>query len=405
MPEENIDLIEICYRKFNKEIDTAWEEIAKQYGFNTGEALRNWFKRYRKAKEVVENPIPEYDFEDAILESENKDSALLKIELATEELKKERMKVQTQNIDFNRRLREQSRADFLEERIEEAILKGRKELVIPNYRIEPEQNDSTMILSIADQHYGAEFEILDMFDNVMNKYSPEIFEARMWEVLNQTIIYAEKNGFEKVTILDLDDNIEGILHQSQLMSLRYGVVDSIIHFADFMESWLNELSHYLVADYCRVKGNHSDLRLLTGKKGDFPHENVSKLITKMLTTALRNNQNVSITGHNSIGCVYKNLSGFDVLATHGQSEKKNLELSVKDYMLAYNINVDYLYVGHLHSSSQKEIGINKEIIQTPSIMGANGFSQGLKIFSNAGAKITVLKRDYGRTHEKNIILK
>ena len=47
------DILEICYKKFNKEITTKWSELAVQYGFKSGEAMRTWFKRMRK-KEPVE---------------------------------------------------------------------------------------------------------------------------------------------------------------------------------------------------------------------------------------------------------------------------------------------------------------------------------------------------------------
>jgi hypothetical protein len=332
------------------------------------------------------------------------DGVLKELEIKKQELKKERIKIQTENLDLNRRLREVARMELFEEKVLEALEKRNKQLEIPKL-ITKYNNENEMVLSIADQHYGAEFEIKGMFDEVINKYSPEIFEKRMWEALNRLVIYSEKNNFKKVHIIDLDDSIEGILHLSQISSLRYGVIDSIIGYADFMETWLNEATKYLMIDFSRVKGNHNDLRLLTGKKGDFPHENTSRLVTYILEKTLKNNPNIIIQGHNSIGCVYKKIAGFDVLASHGQDEKGNLEQSFKDYMITYKINIDYFYTGHLHSTMIKEIGVNKEFIQSPSIMGSNDFSLGIKKTANVGAKITVLSRGLGRTDEHNIILK
>jgi hypothetical protein len=321
------------------------------------------------------------------------------------DIQKEKYKVQTEKIELNRWVREQSRMELFEEKILDAIKSRDKQIEVPKILMDNKSYDNEMILSIADQHYGAEFEVKGMFDETINEYNPEIFERRMWNVLGKTVRYAEKNGFKKVHILDLDDSIDGLLHISQLSTLRYGVVDSVIGYADFMETWINELSKYLFVDMSRVKGNHNDLRLLTGKKGDTPNENSSKIITHFIGKGLKNNKNVLIQGYNSVGCVYRNIAGFDVLATHGQDERGNLEQAFKNYMLAYKINIDYLYTGHLHSTMIKEIGVNKEFIQTPSIMGVNDFSLGIKKTANAGAKITVLSKGEGRTDEHNIILK
>lgn len=398
---ENESLIDYCERildaKEQKLIDIDKSEIWELF-FNEKLSSDESRKRLYGVEQIIKK-----------LKSENyctitEEDVLRELQIKTEELKKERIKLETVNVDYNRRLREQARADLFEERLLERVLQ-RKEINVPTYKIQNIYSENEMILCLADAHYGADFQIRGMFDEILNEYNPKIFEKRMWDILSDTIKYAEKNNFNKVNIIDLDDSIEGLLHISQLSSLKYGVIDSLINYADFMEIWINELSKYLFVDFSRVKGNHNDLRLLTGKKGDFPHENTSKVITHIIQKGLRNNSNVLITGHNSVGCIYKKIAGFDILASHGQDEKGNLEQSFKDYMLMYKINVDYFCTGHLHSTNIKEIGINKEIIQSPSIVGINDFSTGIKKSANAGAKIVVLTENYGRVDEHNIILK
>jgi len=383
----------------NKDLyDLNSQSIADLINKETGDTFnestyRKWYRTYSEG------------LEDGIKESINDDNLIKQYEIKKQEFEKEKIKVQTEKLNLNQMLREQARMELFEEKITQAILHRNKIIDIPKHKINLDyNNDSEMILSIADPHYGADFIIRGMMDEILNEYNPEIFERRMWDVLDKTVSYAERNGFKKVSVIDLDDSIEGILHISQLALLRYGIVDSLIGYADFMETWINELSKYLYVDFNRVKGNHNDLRLLSGKKGDFPHENTSRIITHSIKKGLRENSNVSINGHNAVGCVYKKIAGFDVLASHGQDEKGNLEQAFKDYILSYKVNVDYLYTGHLHSTNIKEIGVNKEIIQSPSIMGINDFSMGLKRTANAGAKITVLTKNCGRTEEHNIIL-
>ena len=82
--------------------------------------------------------------------------------------------------------------------------------------------------------------------------------------------------------MQLGDAIDGLLRISQIRSLQMGVVDSIIEYSEFLATWLNELSKYIRIDYYQCGGNHDEIRILTGKKGDFPHENASKLILEFI---------------------------------------------------------------------------------------------------------------------------
>lgn len=41
------DLIDACWAKHERRLSLSWEELARLYGFKTGEQLRVWFKNYR----------------------------------------------------------------------------------------------------------------------------------------------------------------------------------------------------------------------------------------------------------------------------------------------------------------------------------------------------------------------
>jgi len=43
------NLIDICYKKYNKEVNLSWDELAKKYNYKNGELLRCAFKKYRKS--------------------------------------------------------------------------------------------------------------------------------------------------------------------------------------------------------------------------------------------------------------------------------------------------------------------------------------------------------------------
>jgi hypothetical protein len=322
------------------------------------------------------------------------------------ELQSERIKIQTEKAEFARMLREQSRADLTEEKIVNAIRSTYKNYSVPKINFIPKKVGGTsMVLGISDLHYGAEFKICDLVGQLINEYNPEICEQRMWKILDDIVRYAEKNNIKEVTIFNLGDGIEGLLHISQLLILRYGVIESVAYLSSFILKWIITLSQYMRVNYKQVRDNHSDMRLITGKKGDFPHENLSLLTIWHLRELIEMKQipNITVQGYNDEGNVYCNVGGFDVLAVHGHNEGSSLAKSLKDYSMLYsNNNIDYLLAGHLHYGACEDVSIGKEVVRFPSVMGGNDYSVKNKKISDAGAKILLLENGVGITDEHRI---
>lgn len=337
---------------------------------------------------------------------ENIDSDLAQeIKDATIEQRKERIKLQTEKIEYNKALREVARAELLEEKIIESV-NNRPTITIPDIYIKSNNNKSDFILPIADIHDGVAFTLHGWDGEILNEYSPEIMERRMWSLLEEFIRINDQYKINHVTLPNLGDSIDGILRMSQLMSLKLGVTDSAIHFAEFMSQWLNELSKYCTVDYYSIFGNHDQMRLLSGKRDEFPHENAQKWITALIKANLKGNENVTINNCNEF--MYIDVLGTKILGVHGENEK-NLENSIKDYALTYSKRIDMLLSGHLHHAHEKTIGMNGnrdiEYIQCPSIIGIDDYSLKLKKTSNAGAKVMVIEEGKGRTITHNIKLK
>lgn len=323
------------------------------------------------------------------------------------ELQAEKIKIQTEKSEYLRALREQSRADLTEEKIVAAIRDVYKNYNVPKVKpILKQKNDLSSVLGISDMHYGSEFTIKDLLGSIMNEYSPEICEQRMWTVLEETIKYLNKNNINEVTVFNLGDGIEGLLHISQLLILRYGVIESATYLASFLLKWILTLvDSGIRVNYKQVRDNHSDMRIITGKKNDFPHENLSKVILWHISEVIKIKEipNVTVQGYNDEGNVYCNVGGFDILAVHGHNESSNLAKSLKDYSFLYkNNNIDYLFAGHLHYAASEDVGLGKEVVRFPAIMGGNDFSVQNKKMSNAGAKILLLEEGVGITDEHRI---
>ena len=329
------------------------------------------------------------------------DSILKSYEIKLQELQKEKIKIQTEKLNLSQMLREEARYELFTERAIEAI-NNSSPLVIPKIHIENTQSlNREGVLIFADPHYGKDLEIKGLRGEILNKYSPEIFEKRMWQLLEETIAICNKEDFISIKILSLGDELEGMLRIGQLMNLRYGVVESAIKYAYFIANWLNELSKYIRIDFYSTYGNHTDLRLLDNKKGSFPHENISKIIDVLVSEILKDNQNI-IFNQNETDKIYVNIQGFNILGVHG--EEKDIAQSIRDYGYIYNENIDYIVSGHKHHANSSNLGRLKGSIGAGSIIGIDDYSMMLKRVSDSSATFAVFEKGKGKKIEYQIVL-
>lgn len=312
------------------------------------------------------------------------------------ELRKEKNKIQTEKLELNKNLREVARDELVVEHIEKAIAEL-PPIDIPK-KIAVTKGDREYLLCFADAHFGIEFEIKDLAGNVINSYSPEIFKKRMADLIAQLVNTIKANNIRKLSVWELGDGIQGILRlNSQLMQLRYGVIESSILYAEYMANWLTMLSEYVVVDFQMVTdSNHNQLRLCGAPKNAFPDENMSKVISAFLKERLKNNPNITIT-ENPTGMNYDVFAGSSVIGIHG--EEKNLEQTVNDLSRVYNTKIDYVIAGHKHHSSVTEVGMNAEAIHIRSIIGVDPYSMTFNKVSNAGASLFVFETDKGKVCE------
>ena len=341
---------------------------------------------------------------EGIESEEEKQNLLNEIERAKIELEKERKKKQTINVEFNKLLRESAREELFYESMERAIKERPLYKVAPPLKINHNNKDG--ILAMSDFHYGREVTIKGLNGEIINEYNNDIFKKRMNDLLSQTIDICLDRGIEHLHIMNLADCIDGILRVSQLRSLQTGVIDSVIEFSEFLAEWLNELSSYVRIDYYQCWGNHDEVRVLTGKKGDFPHENVNKIIMKFLELSLSNNTNVVI--HNEdLPYIYFDICGSKVFGYHG--EDKNLPKTLKWFEDIYGVSIDYIFGGHLHSQSLETVGMgshaDKQAIRIPSICSIDDYSMNLHSSSRAGANIFIFEEGKGKKSTEDIWLK
>lgn len=389
-------LLEDCQKKINKESDDDWSEICERYnlGWN-GDSLRKgnislvggaFVKQYYEEKMAKENAY-------------NEDEYLSKLEEKKRDLKKERIKLQTEKVEYNRWLRENSRNEMIVEKIVNAI--STLDPLPSPLPIRIKNDKREYLLCFSDSHYGSLFELKDLFGNIINSYSPEIFEQRMGYLLYQLIEIIKKENIRILNIFSLGDDIDGILRVSQLMKLRYGIIESTIKYSEYMSKWLNELSKYVKIKIQFVGGNHQQLRLINQPKGTFVEENMVKVMVEFIRERLKDNSNFQIV-ENPTGMAYAQLCCSTILGIHG--EVKNMGRAIDEFSRVYGVPIDYLIGGHLHHSKSETIGINQEVINVPSIIGVDDYSLSLNKTSNAGATLLVFENLKGKVIEYDIKL-
>lgn len=315
------------------------------------------------------------------------------------DIEKERKKLQTEKIEYNKWLRENARDEMIFEQIQEAV-SNLQPLSYPAI-YSPKTSDKEFVLCFGDTHYGAEFEIKGLSGEIINAYNPEIFEQRMWNLASQLINIINKEDIDVLNIMSVGDDLDGILRVSQLMKLRYGVVDSTIKYSEFISNWLNELSKYVRIRYQNTGGNHDQLRLLGQPKNTFTEDNMDKIITAFIRCRLENNPNFEII-ENPTSYIYSNLVGYNILGIHG--EVKDMEKSLHEFSKMYGVKIDYLIAGHLHHSKIQDVGSTSKVINIPSIIGTDPYAQSLGKVSDSGANLFIFEEGKGLTCQYNIAL-
>ena len=206
-----------------------WKEITPIIN----EQLRNDESEYRD-ESAYRKPVQYAEaFYEDVFSKMMGDKYLEELRIQQRETKKERVKLQTEKLEYNKWVREDARDEMFEEKTIEAIKKygsfSNPPTIIPKVH-----NKREGILCIADAHFGKEFKIYGLFDEVINEYSPEIFYSRMEQIYNDTLEIVEKEKLNTIHVYNLGDHVEGFIRNNQLWSLRWGVVDSGVIFGNYM---------------------------------------------------------------------------------------------------------------------------------------------------------------------------
>lgn len=319
-----------------------------------------------------------------------------------QQLREERIKLQTINLENNKEDRGKYRQQLFYEYIGKAI----STLPLPEpHVVWTEQKDETIeyLMTIADVHYGA------AFTSMNNTYSPEITKERFNDLLNETIAFVDSKNISKIHIASLGDLIQGILRISDIKLNDSSIVKATVEISRIIAMFLNQLSAYVNIEYYHVpSANHTQIRPLGSKPNELPLEDLEYVIGHYISDLLANNTkvNVHLANEGETGISIP-IVGSTIYAMHGH-QIKNLETAIKDLSNQRRDFIDYLILGHIHGNkvipSGESVCSDTEVLVSPSFVGSDPYSDSLFKGSKSSVKIYGFDHLYGHTETYKFIL-
>lgn len=358
-----VDSGELTWEEASAYINKNWRSDETEY--RTSCAYR---KAYKNAKDF---------YNDVFSSFENKDSDNL------EEIRKERMKLQTVNNEYNNRLRKEARLDLFFESLADNI----ESLPMPalNTFPRPRINEKAYLLTLADIHYGADFKSCN------NEYSPDICKERFGKLLATTIEKVRRDNIKVVNVLNLGDSIQGLIHLSDLRLNQFSVAQSVVEISRIIAVFLTELSKYCIVNYYHCPtANHSQLRPLGTKANELSQEDLEKVIINYVYDLVRGNDNICMTapsvyeGANANSVDFRILN-FNVCAYHGHTVKDKKTELLKHSMFM-NKSYDFIFIGHNHQYSQvitEKSSYNAKFVTCAPFIGSCPYSDSLSLGGKA----------------------
>lgn len=319
------------------------------------------------------------------------------------ELREERIKLQTVNLE-NSRL---DRAEYRQKLYYEYIGKANTTLPLPEFKEIAENYSETSeinyLLTIADIHYGATFK------SINNEYSPIIAQERFRDLYLNMVSFIRNHQVHTLHVASLGDLIQGILRMSDIKINDSSVVKAVVEVSRLIAHFLNTLSKYVNIEYYHVPfANHTQIRPLGSKASELPLEDMEYVIGNYIKDLLKDNMRITVhlanEGEQGISI---NIPGNNVYAMHGH-QIKNLENSIKNLSSQKRDFIDYLILGHYHAGNVIPTGesvcSDTEVLVSPSFVGSDPYSDSLFKGSKASVKIYGFDEIYGHTETYKIIL-
>lgn len=317
------------------------------------------------------------------------------------DIRKERIKLQTANIERGRVDRNESRQEMYYEYVGSVV----NSLPLPDFKpiLGEEISEINYLVGIADVHYGAKYK------SVNNEYSPEITKERFEYLTGKLIEFVQEKNIGRLSIISLGDLIQGILRLSDLKINDSSIVKATVEICRLIANMLNELSAYTnIVYYHTPSANHTQIRVLNAKASELADEDLEYLMGNYIHDLCANNERITVKlAKEGEGFIEVYIPGNEIIAMHGH-QIKNVENAIKDISILHKKFYDTVLLGHYHNGkeipSHEGVLGDAEVLVSPSFVGSDPYSDSLCKGSKACVKVYGFNKLYGHTETYKIIL-
>ena len=367
----------ICV-KFCEDIplgERSWDELQGLLGTlgrnglpRKGEALRTHFKKMRYDRGEV---MPNVNMlSGQTIENLTYPEFEAKVEEKKQDLYKQQTKTRDHLNAYRSMIREDARIDMMKDLIKESI-KPLPELKVSFVSTYEANEDVEAVLMISDLHIGA------CINNFYNKYNVEVARKRMAKVVADTIDTCKRLGVETLHVLNLGDLVHGQIHTSARLLQEIDVIQQVKIASEIMAESLAELSKEVPnVVYRSCLDNHS--RTMPNIKESIENENFGGIIDWYLEARLEKTPVVFANDNldANIGMIELQ-DGKLLVFAHGHQD--NVNSVVQAYNAATRSHVDYVCLGHYHSTKMKTF-LNSKVFINGSVMGTDEYAMSHRLF-------------------------
>lgn len=377
-------------------VDLDWSEIKEKYDINlasdsirkaNGTIFGGSFRTAYLKNQIYTNP-----------EEFSKEKELDK---KIADIRKERIKLQTANVERKRVDRSLSRQEMYYEYVGSVI----NSLPLPDFKpILVEKNrEVNYLVGLADVHYGATYK------SINNEYSPKIVQERFEYLTTRLINFIREKQICRLTVVSLGDLIQGVLRLSDLKINDSSIVKATVEICRLIANMLNELSAYTnIMYYHTPSANHTQIRVLNAKASELADEDLEYLMGNYISDLCANNERITVKlANEGQDFVEVYMPGNEIIAMHGH-QVKNVENAIKDISILHKKFYDTVLLGHLHNGkeipSHEGVFGDAEVLISPSFVGSDPYSDKIYKGSKACVKVYGFDKLYGHTETYKIIL-
>ena len=355
--------------------DRDWTWIAELVNWEgSSESLRNWVNHRMKKEGILPSALT-YN----AIQTANSDELTKK----KEELFIQQQKTRDEWTTYRRLLREDARIDSLKDSIRLTVQELTK---LPKFTYKATSKmplSSEAVLLLSDLHIGA------YVDSFYNKYNIEIATKRLEHVVQNVINYCQQHHVKKLTVLNLGDAIQGIIHTTGRIDQETDVVSQVMIAGELIATAMNCLQAAAPqVVYRSCTDNHA--RVVADIKQNIEKENFSKLIDWFIEERLKAT-NIMFVNDNlddDIG-FFRLLNNKTMLFVHGHRDK-DFSRTVLGISSKLNTKIDYMCLAHFHASALKTIQ-GTLVFTNSSLMGSDEYASSVRLYGPAAQTLLIFE--------------